>query len=85
MRSRHNGFNSFVKYVLLDTVGLDHNTLEEPRKWPKEMLGQEIPDQTYRMLIKYKNVHLDDIQKYKKLEQDRQAMRRSKPDYWNNK
>ena len=85
LRSRHNGYNSFVKYILLDTAGIDHNTLENPKKWPKEMLGKEIKEEVYKILVKYKNIHLDDIQKYKKLETDRQAMRKSKPDYWNNR
>jgi len=68
MRSRRNGYNSFVKTTLL-RVG----KVQDRDKWPKDMLDKEIDQELYADLVKHRDTHIDNPnafwQMMRKLEQ----------------
>ena len=79
LRSRRNGFNGLVKFTLLHLTGV-----EDQYQWPKYVLGKKISKSYYYALQKHKNVHLDDITKYKELVKKMHEMQDAPAQSWNN-
>ena len=79
LRSSHNGFNGFVKRTLLHITGV-----EDKEKWPKEMLGREIPRKIYFDLVRYRNTHLDYPDFHGKLVRKLKLAQNSNAVDWNN-
>lgn len=84
LRSRHNGFNGLTKHMLLFLAGVKEPTTKDEDPWAKQMLGHTIPKAFYKMLENNKNVHLDDINKYKQLVRRMHDYQREQVESWNN-
>lgn len=64
VRSRYNGVNGFVKSVF-EKLYPDIDT--KKKKWLKELIGRPIPETVFKDMVRYRNLHLDDVPYYNRL------------------